>query len=402
MRGQAGRPWAAHATGPGLSPVATIPTSARTVEGGLLCFRQEQGEIVLEFIGQRNLPAHSRWRQFDNPRSEMKMKQKTVESRPPLIGLIMGSESDWKTMGGVAETLKSLDIKYEKQVVSAHRTPVAMFEYANTAESRGLTLIIAGAGGAAHLPGMVASRTIVPVIGVPVNATPLNGLDALLSIMQMPAEVGVATVRVAPEGAVHAALFAATVLSREDDKLYERVRAARGDMAREAKSAKPAGIPGTGPQVAILVEREQDFELMQHAENHFTDLGISFSKRVLDPSTSPDELLRYTRTAEEEGTAVFIAGSGQGIGLACKVARTTMLPVLGVPIVSGPIECLDRYLQPFLEMPSGVATFAIGRAGAVNAALFAATILSLPGSDVRSRLQQKRDEQVKRVEAMKI
>ena len=332
----------------------------------------------------------------------MKIQQKSVESGPPLIGLIMGSESDWKTMRRVAETLDSLGIRYEKKVVSAHRTPVAMFDYADTAERRGITLIIAGAGGAAHLPGMVASKTIVPVIGVPVNATPLNGLDALLSIMQMPAEVGVATVRVAPEGATHAALFAATILSREDGKLYERVRAARGDMTRDAKSGKPTCIPGTGPQVAILVEREQDFELMQHAENHFADLGISFSKRVVDPSTSPDELLQYTRTAEEEGTAVFIAGSGQGIGLACKVAKTTMLPVLGVPIVSGPIECLDRYLQPFLEMPSGVATFAIGRAGAINAALFAATILYPLGSEVRSRLQQKREEQVRRAEEMKI
>ena len=124
----------------------------------------------------------------------------------------MGSDSDWKTMKPAADTLRGLGIRCKAKVVSAHRTPDDLFEYADKAEENGLTLIIAGAGGAAHLPGMTASKTIVPVIGVPVDTTPLNGLDALLSIMQMPAEVGVATVSIGPKGAVNAALLAATIL----------------------------------------------------------------------------------------------------------------------------------------------------------------------------------------------
>ena len=159
---------------------------------------------------------------------KMKMKMRMMNMNanncaPPSIGLIMGSASDWKTMGRVAETLESLGIRYSKQVVSAHRTPDDLFEYAEKAEERGLTLIIAGAGGAAHLPGMTAAKTIVPVIGVPVIATPLNGVDALLSIMQMPAEVGVATVGIGEWGAVHSALFAARILAREDEELYARL-----------------------------------------------------------------------------------------------------------------------------------------------------------------------------------
>src|SRR5207245_2110047 len=129
------------------------------------------------------------------------------------VGIIMGSDSDWKTMRPAAQVLDELGVSYEKRVVSAHRTPDDLFEYAAGAESRGLSIIIAGAGGAAHLPGMAASKTILPVVGVPVIATPLNGLDALLSIMQMPAGVGVATVSVGVTGARHAAFFAAAALS---------------------------------------------------------------------------------------------------------------------------------------------------------------------------------------------
>ena len=368
----------------------------------MLPFREGRVAIVPSFMGQRDFPTHARSGQLENGRPEMMTKQNSVVSAPPLIGLIMGSESDWKTMCRAAETLDSLSIKYEKKVVSAHRTPDALFEYAETAEDRGITLIIAGAGGAAHLPGMAASKTIVPVIGVPVIATPLNGLDALLSIMQMPAEVGVATVRVGPEGAAHAALFAATILSRDDHKLSARVRAARDDMVREAEPEKREMILAASPHVTIFVEGEREIELMRHAESHFENLGISFSRRILNPSASSDDLARAVRGAELEGTAVFIVGCAEGIGMGCDVARMTMRPVLAVPIVYGPIDCLDRFLAPFLAMPSGVATFAVGRAGAINAALFAATILSARGTEVRQRLDAKRKEQKRRVEAMKI
>ena len=129
-----------------------------------------------------------------------------------LVGLIMGSKSDWETMQNAADTLSALAIPHEIKVVSAHRTPDLMFEYAQTAAERGLEVIIAGAGGAAHLPGMVAAKTVVPVLGVPVKSRALNGMDSLLSIAQMPAGIPVATLAIGDAGATNAALLAASIL----------------------------------------------------------------------------------------------------------------------------------------------------------------------------------------------
>lgn len=133
----------------------------------------------------------------------------------PLVGIIMGSASDWETMRAAAETLDGLQVPYEVRVVSAHRTPDLLFEYASTARERGLEAIIAGAGGAAHLPGMTASKTTLPVLGVPVQSKALNGLDSLLSIVQMPAGVPVATFAIGVAGATNAALTAAAILANK-------------------------------------------------------------------------------------------------------------------------------------------------------------------------------------------
>ncbi len=132
-----------------------------------------------------------------------------------VIGIIMGSSSDWDTMQGAADTLTALNIAYEVRVVSAHRTPDLLFEYAASARERGLKAIIAGAGGAAHLPGMTAAKTAVPVLGVPVQSQSLQGIDSLLSIAQMPSGVPVATFAIGPAGAKNAALFAAAILANE-------------------------------------------------------------------------------------------------------------------------------------------------------------------------------------------
>ena len=131
----------------------------------------------------------------------------------PLVGIIMGSTSDWETMRPAAEALEKLGVPHEVRVVSAHRTPDLLFEYASAAASRGLEVLIAGAGGAAHLPGMTASKTTLPVLGVPVQSRALNGLDSLLSIVQMPAGVPVATFAIGAAGATNAALFAASILA---------------------------------------------------------------------------------------------------------------------------------------------------------------------------------------------
>ncbi|MCT4778569.1 MULTISPECIES: 5-(carboxyamino)imidazole ribonucleotide mutase [Exiguobacterium] len=153
------------------------------------------------------------------------------------VGVIMGSSSDWETMRHACDILEELSIPYEKQVVSAHRTPDLMFEYAEEARTRGIHVIIAGAGGAAHLPGMVAAKTTLPVIGVPVQSKALNGLDSLLSIVQMPAGVPVATVAIGRAGATNAALLAVQILSLQFPELIERLdtyRQAKRDMALQA------------------------------------------------------------------------------------------------------------------------------------------------------------------------
>jgi 5-(carboxyamino)imidazole ribonucleotide mutase len=146
-------------------------------------------------------------------------------SEPPLVGVIMGSASDLDTMTPARELLTELGISHEVRVVSAHRTPDWMFQYAETAESRGLEVIIAAAGGAAHLPGMVAAKTVLPVLGVPVSATVLQGVDALLSIAQMPRGVPVGTLAVGKPGAANAALLAARILATTRPALRERLRA---------------------------------------------------------------------------------------------------------------------------------------------------------------------------------
>lgn len=143
----------------------------------------------------------------------------------PLVGVIMGSRSDWQTMQHAAQTLEALEIAHEVRVVSAHRTPDLLFGYAAEAEGRGLRVIIAGAGGAAHLPGMVAAKTVLPVLGVPVQSRALNGLDSLLSIVQMPGGVPVGTLAIGDAGAVNAALLAARILGGDRPDVRERVRA---------------------------------------------------------------------------------------------------------------------------------------------------------------------------------
>jgi 5-(carboxyamino)imidazole ribonucleotide mutase len=163
----------------------------------------------------------------------------------PLVGIIMGSASDWETMRAAAETLDSLSVPYEVRVVSAHRTPDLLFEYASTARERGLETIIAGAGGAAHLPGMTASKTTLPVLGVPVQSKALNGLDSLLSIVQMPAGVPVATFAIGVAGATNAALTAAAILANKHPAIGAALDAFRErQTAGVLENPDPRKAPG--------------------------------------------------------------------------------------------------------------------------------------------------------------
>lgn len=153
----------------------------------------------------------------------------------------MGSQSDWATMSHTADTLTKLGIEHECQVVSAHRTPDLLFEYANTAEKRGIQVIIAGAGGAAHLPGMCAAKTHLPVLGVPVQSSMLNGVDSLLSIVQMPAGIPIGTLAIGKAGAINAALMAASILSINDQQIRNNLKAFRAEQT-EKVLAQP--VPG--------------------------------------------------------------------------------------------------------------------------------------------------------------
>jgi 5-(carboxyamino)imidazole ribonucleotide mutase len=148
----------------------------------------------------------------------------------PLVGIIMGSKSDWETMRHASEMLDRLGVAHETKIVSAHRTPKRLYDYAHDARDRGLKVIIAGAGGAAHLPGMAASMTILPVLGVPVETQSLKGMDSLLSIVQMPAGIPVGTLAIGKAGAINAALLAASILATEDDALAARLDKHRSDQ----------------------------------------------------------------------------------------------------------------------------------------------------------------------------
>lgn len=154
------------------------------------------------------------------------------------VGVIMGSISDWETMKHTCQTLEQLNIPFEKDVISAHRTPDEMFNYAEKAEERGLKVIIAGAGGAAHLPGMVASKTVLPVIGVPIKTSTLNGIDSLLSIVQMPAGVPTATMAIGRAGAVNAALFAAQILGTSDEKVLSNLKKYKTNMQENVQEMR--------------------------------------------------------------------------------------------------------------------------------------------------------------------
>jgi 5-(carboxyamino)imidazole ribonucleotide mutase len=159
----------------------------------------------------------------------------------PLVGIIMGSSSDWETMRAAAETLDKLAVPYEKRVVSAHRTPDLLFEYASGAQARGIEVIIAGAGGAAHLPGMAAAKTTLPVLGVPVQSKMLNGIDSLLSIVQMPAGVPVATFAIGPAGATNAALAAVAILANKHPGFDAALKKFRAEQtAKVLAHADPA------------------------------------------------------------------------------------------------------------------------------------------------------------------
>jgi 5-(carboxyamino)imidazole ribonucleotide mutase len=190
--------------------------------------------------------------------------------RKPLVGIIMGSSSDWETMEHAAKTLTDLGVPHETRVVSAHRTPDLLFQYASEAEARGIEVVIAGAGGAAHLPGMTASKTVLPVLGVPVESKALKGLDSLLSIAQMPGGIPVGTLAIGKAGAVNAALLAAAILGVKHPKIREGLR-----KFREAQTAKVLASPNPASGAVIVASAEQQTEKQKQIPRAKTALGMT-------------------------------------------------------------------------------------------------------------------------------
>jgi 5-(carboxyamino)imidazole ribonucleotide mutase len=183
-----------------------------------------------------------------------KSRATNAKSNTPLVGIIMGSTSDWETMEHAANTLRDLGVAYETRVVSAHRTPDLLFQYAAAAETRGIEVIIAGAGGAAHLPGMTASKTVLPVLGVPVESKALKGLDSLLSIAQMPGGIPVGTLAIGKAGAINAALLAAAILGNKYRPVREALRAFRHAQTKKVLAQRD---PALAAQNALRAMHKQ-------------------------------------------------------------------------------------------------------------------------------------------------
>jgi 5-(carboxyamino)imidazole ribonucleotide mutase len=190
--------------------------------GGRTPFRRNRNPAVEKL----NMPKKSK---IQNPKSKIE---------PPLVAIIMGSTSDWETMKNASDILRDFDVPHECKVVSAHRTPDLLFEFAKSAEERGIEVIIAGAGGAAHLPGMTASQTVLPVLGVPVQSKALSGMDSLLSIVQMPAGIPVGTLAIGAAGAKNAALLAISILANSRPELRKKLKNFREEQTNKVLEAK--------------------------------------------------------------------------------------------------------------------------------------------------------------------
>ena len=247
----------------------------------------------------------------------------------------MGSQTDFKTMKLAQQTLKKLKVPLEIKIISAHRTPMRMYEYASNAEKNNIGVIIAGAGGSAHLPGMIAALTQIPVLGVPIESKKLKGLDSLLSIAQMPKGIPVGTLAIGEDGAINAAILAASIISNNNTLVRSKLKSWR---------------------------------------------------------------ISQTKSVRKNNIGVIIAGAGGSAHLPGMISALTSIPVLGVPIESKKLKGLDSLLS-IAQMPKGipVGTLAIGEDGAINAGLLAASIIANINLSVKKKLNNWRLKQTKSV-----
>ncbi len=236
--------------------------------------------------------------------NKRRVERRAAERRTtvrPLVGLIMGSRSDWKTLCRTAETLDMLGVPFEEGVVSAHRTPARLFEYATSAHTRGLEVIIAGAGGAAHLPGMTASMTSLPVLGVPVESRALHGLDSLLSIVQMPAGVPVGTLAIGESGAINAALLATSILANKHPRLRDALERFRQNQTQTVLAhPSPREDGASPPEGAVVVTPELVHDAATAHNTPRLDTVIETAKReAATPKTAAGKIAKRKTTASK-------------------------------------------------------------------------------------------------------
>ena len=305
------------------------------------------------------------------------------------VAVIMGSDSDLPVLKGAFEQLKKLGIPFEAHVYSAHRTPAEAAAFATFARESGFGVLIAAAGKAAHLAGALAAQTTLPVIGIPVKSSTLDGLDALLSTVQMPSGMPVATVAI--DGAANAALLAAQILAVEDETLAEKLLAMR-KAQRSFVCLTAKEVSTFMKKVAVIMGSDSDLPVLKGAFEQLKKLGIPFEAHVYSAHRTPAEAAAFATFARESGFGVLIAAAGKAAHLAGALAAQTTLPVIGIPVKSSTLDGLDALLST-VQMPSGMPVATVAIDGAANAALLAAQILAVEDETLAEKLLAMRKAQ---------
>ncbi|XP_044482131.1 phosphoribosylaminoimidazole carboxylase, chloroplastic-like [Mangifera indica] len=337
---------------------------------------------------------------YSSPRTNDSLVQKVEESSSaksavaPPVGIIMNLDSDLTIMNEAAKILSICGVSYEVRTISAHQTPRMMLDYASSAQQRGIRIIIAGDSGAAHLPGMVAALTPLPVIGVPLRASALDGLDSLLSVVQMPRGVPVATVAI--DNARSAGLLAAKMLGVNGNfdilaRVSQYQEDAGDDILKKAEKLQKDGwsfIESLAtPQVEIIMGSDSDLPVMKDAAKILSLFDVPYKVKIVSAHRTPEVMFSYASSALDRGTSIIIAGAGGAAHLPGMVAALTPLPVIGVPVRSSALSGIDSLLS-IVQMRGDVPVATVAISNATNAGLLAVRMLGVGNADLLAKMSQ--------------
>ncbi|XP_031253952.1 uncharacterized protein LOC116111936 isoform X2 [Pistacia vera] len=327
-----------------------------------------------------------------SPRKDDSLVQKLEESSngqssvTHRVGIIMNSDSDLAIMNDAAKILSMCGVPYEVRTISAHRTPRMMLDYALSAQERGIRIIIAGDSSAAHLPGMVAALTPLPVIGVPLRASALDGLDSLLSVVQMPRGVPVATVAI--DNARSAGLLAAKMLGVNGNvDLLARVSQYQEDAGDDVLKKAEKLQKDVTPHVEIIMGSDSDLPVMKDAAKILSLFDLPHKVKIVSAHRTPEMMFTYASSAQDQGISIIIAGAGGAAHLPGMVAALTPLPVIGVPVRSSALNGIDSLLS-IVQMSGDVPVATVAINNATNAGLFAVRMLGVGNADLLGRMSQ--------------